>query len=184
MKVETAAEKLNRLLGITPEQVEALASDTNPAKAETVRRKRLEEFKNQPATFGYTDDEFADIRIMQGTLYFLQAPELFTIKQCPSCNDWFAVSRAAVGYCSYECMDRKFKELGLTFHKGANLVELAQDPDVWRKNEPLWTIKLMKLQHCLQVITEAMSSSLTQDSPEEDLTSTTSTPQSITLHTL
>ncbi len=176
MKASTAAAKLNALLGIKEEQVQELASESNPAVAEQIAKKRQEEFKNQPKIYGYRPDEFEQIRIMQGTLYFLQAPELFTIQQCPSCNEWFAVSRQAVGYCSYACMNVAFKEAGLVFTKGGDLEALANDPHVWRKNEPLWTIKLSKLQKCLQVITEAIESSWTQESESDSDTS----PKSIT----
>ena len=163
MKPETYADKLNKLLGIDTETAEKLASDDNPL----VKRKKQEEFKSQPRVYGYTDDEFHDIRIMQGTLYFLQAPELFTIKQCPVCTEWFAVSRQAVGYCSYDCMNKKFKELGMEFRKGGDLVALANDPQVWRGNEPLWTIHLSKLKKSLQVIIDSIESPSMNESEQE-----------------
>ena len=183
MKPETKLAKLGSLLGIDEETILKLASDDNPIK----KKKRQEEHKTQPKLYGYTDDEFKNIRILQGTLYFLKAPELFTTKQCSNCSEWFTVSRKAVGYCSYECLAESFRKDGFSWTIGGDLERLTRD--VYDGNEPLWTIPTSQLKRCLQAIIEATESTSTTTSPvsveaEPDTSSQTTPKSSSSLQTL
>lgn len=152
MKVETKQERLNRLLGIS-EKVQELAT------------------RSTGKIFGITEDEIQEFREVQGLYYFLQAPALFTPKVCKHCGEPFLVSRKYVAFCSYTCIQKSLAEQGIQWRKGQDLEALAQDPQVYQGNEPLWIrrSKLLKIRE--------MVLSMDLDSPEnQDTESASSVP--------
>jgi endogenous inhibitor of DNA gyrase (YacG/DUF329 family) len=140
MKVETAAEKLNKLLGIDPDIIER--DKRRQAALEAQRTGRLQ---------GISEAEIQKFREMQGIIYFLQAPELFHLKKCPNCQTPFMVSRLFVAFCSYECIRESLRHiLGGEWEKIKDLESLAVDPQVWNGNEPIWIRNLPKLKMVLE----------------------------------
>lgn len=120
MKKETYLTKLNELLGIKQEVVEEIKT------------------RHSGKVVGITEEEIAKFREMQGVLYYLQAPALFTFRVCPHCGERFAVSRKYVQFCSYTCIRNSLREQGLDWTKGDDLESLANDPQVYNGNEPIW----------------------------------------------
>lgn len=129
MRKITQENKLNALLGLT-------------AKAEEVK------VRSTGRIVGVTEEEIQEFREAQGLIYFLQAPALFTPKICPECEERFMVSRQYVKYCSYQCIKTSLVKIGIKWSKGKDLERLAQDPQVFDGNEPLWIRQsvLMKLE--------------------------------------
>lgn len=121
MKKETAEAKLAALLGI---------------------QHKVEEIKIRSTgkLIGVSENEIQKYREAQGLWYFLQAPALFTMKTCQrrECGEVFAVSRKYVAFCSYDCIRKSLADQGLKWKKGEDLEALAQDPDVYDGNEPIW----------------------------------------------
>lgn len=151
MKRETQLDKLNALLGISK-------------KAEEVK------VKSTGNTVGITEDKIQKWREIQGIIYFLQAPALFTPKTCKNCGSKFVVSRLYVAYCSYDCITESLRKLGIEWTKGTDPEALALDPQVYNGNEPLWVRQptLSRLQEILQELLN----------PETDVSSTkTSEPE-------
>lgn len=121
MKKETAEAKFAALFGLQ-EQTQEL------------------KIKSTGKLLGVTEDEIQKYREAQGLWYFLQAPALFTMKRCKreSCGEIFAVSRKYVAYCSHECIRLSLLDQGIKWSKAGDFEVLAQDPDVWEGNEPIW----------------------------------------------
>jgi hypothetical protein len=119
VKKSTVEAKLNALFGLSK-------------KAEEVK------VKATGKVVGVTEDEIQEFRAVQGLHYFLQAPELFTAKVCKHCGEQFLVSRKYVAFCSYTCIQKSLAEQGLSWRKGQDLETLANDPQVFDGNEPLW----------------------------------------------
>ena len=162
MKPETVQAKLNELLGIKPEVVNAITT------------------KKTGRVVGLTEEEIQEFREVQGILYFLEAPALFTPKVCPHCGEGFLVSRKYVKFCSYTCIKKSFEEIGINWTKGNDLEALANDPDVYGGNEPIWirTRALEKLQDALLIMKglTSQSSPLPQSKSEPTLSSKPTTP--------
>lgn len=142
-KQTTAEARLNALLGLT--------TKANEVKTRSTGR-----------VVGVTEEEIQEFREAQGLIYFLQAPALFEYRTCknPKCGQPFVVSRKYVSCCSYTCIKDMLANLGLKWAKGEDLEALAQDPQVYDGNEPLWVREplLRKLQE--------MVSSMPPNSPE------------------
>lgn len=119
MKKETVEAKLNALFGLTK-------------KAEEVKT------RSTGKVVGVTEEEIQEFREMQGLIYFLQAPALFEHKICPRCGEHFYVSRKYVSHCSYTCIKIDLQNRGFDWRKGNDLEAIAQDPQVYNGNEPIW----------------------------------------------
>lgn len=159
MKRETQLDKLNALLGISK-------------KAEEVK------IKSTGNTVGITEDKIQKWREIQGVIYFLQAPALFSPKTCTNCGMKFTVSRLFVSCCSYDCITESLRKIGITWEKGSNLESLALDPQVYDGNEPLWVRQptLLRLQEILhELLNPETDASLTKTSESELIGSDTST---------
>ena len=134
MKKETYQAKLAKLLGMAPPPEE---SKKNLNVAVSVPEANIQEF-----------------RAMQGVVYFLQAPELFTPKVCTHCGESFLVSRQYVKCCSYTCIRMELREAGIEWSKGHDLEALANDPNVYEGNEPIWIRNLDRLRAVLDKLAE------------------------------
>lgn len=119
MRKETVEAKLNKLFNLTE-------------KAEEVK------VKTTGRVVGVTESEIQEFREVQGLVYFLAAPALFELKTCPVCEEWFAVSRKYVAYCSYICIKRSLEKVGIRWSKGQDIEALVNDPQVYDGNEPIW----------------------------------------------
>ena len=119
MKRSTKENKLNALLGITEEVADVLV-------------------RSSGSSIGVTEEEIQEFRELQGVSYFLQAPALFTHKNCPKCGEHFLVSRKYVKYCSYQCLKLSLREQGVEWSKGHDLEAVANDPQIYNGNEPIW----------------------------------------------
>lgn len=162
MKKETQLDKLNALLGIT-KQVEEV------------------KIKSTGNTVGISEETIQKWREIQGIIYFLQAPALFSSKTCKNCNTKFLVSRLYVAFCSYDCITESLRKLGITWEKGSNPEALALDPQVYDGNEPIWIQQptLSRLKEILQEFTNPETeSSLTKTSEPELIGLDTGTPAS------
>lgn len=146
MRKETVEAKLNRLFGL--EQ-----------KAEEVK------VRTTGKVVGVTEGEIQEFREVQGIIYFLHAPALFQSKVCPVCKEWFFVSRKYVAYCSYQCIKTSLAKSGLEWRKGRDLETLANDPQVWDGNEPIW-IRQKSLEKLREMVLSLPSNlPLTEDKP-------------------
>lgn len=138
-RASNAANALNALLGITEKVAEVQTRTTG-------------------RIVGVTEAEIQEFREGQGLIYYLLAPELFTPRVCanPDCGEPFLVSRKHVSYCSYSCINTSLNKMGLKFHKGNDLETLAQDPQVYNGNEPIWIRQpsLIKALETLQTLLE------------------------------
>jgi hypothetical protein len=137
MKKETLQEKLNALLGLTE-------------TAKVIKEKAT------GRVVGVTEEEIQEFREIQGLIYFLQAPQLFTPKVCPNCNTPFVVSRKQVAFCSYLCIAEDLRKKGLEWRKGNDIELLVQDPQVYDGNEPLW-IREPLLQRIQEMVTSLLN---------------------------
>ena len=138
-KVKHAA-KLAELLGLD-------TADYSHYETDVKKRVKLKR-KLGPRIQSITEDEIQNFREMQGIIYFLQAPALFSKKVCrrKECGVTFLVSRKDVAYCSYNCIKRYIEdELGLQWYRDGQLEELINDPSVYNKNEPIWIKNLDKI---------------------------------------
>lgn len=154
MKKETAEQRLNALLGITE-------------KIEEVKQKVAVQKGNLR---GIDDSQIEHYRAIQGLIYYLIAPELYTHKKCKECNEDFLVSRLHVAFCSYDCMRKSLRKLGLRWEKGDYPETLALDPQVYDGNEPLWVRNLPMLQKCLEDL-------ISRTSTESQSTSASTSPE-------
>lgn len=148
MKKETTANKLAALLGLTDKVTipEQFKDKTKPSKA-----------KPTSAEIGISEAEIQDFRAAQGLIYFLQAPELFSMKICKHCGEGFLVSRKYVGFCSYTCIEKSLEEMGIKWRKGHDLEALARDPEVYDGNEPIWIRNLDRIKAVLDIETALTS---------------------------
>lgn len=121
MKPTTAEAKLNALFG-----------DLFVKKVEEVKT------KTTGRVVGVTEEEIQEFREIQGILYFLQAPALFSHKVCGHCGADFYVSRKYVKYCSYTCIKLEMRKQGFEWRKGNDIEALVLDPQVYEGNEPIW----------------------------------------------
>lgn len=121
MKNDTTAAKLNALFG------DKFVQKIEEVKVRTTGR-----------VVGITEEEIQEFREIQGILYFLQAPALFTYKVCPHCGEHFFVSRKYVKFCSYTCMKLEMRKQGFEWRKGNDIEALVRDPNVFEGNEPIW----------------------------------------------
>ncbi len=135
MKTETKLEKLNRLLGI---------------------HEKVEEVKTRTTgkLVGITEEEIQEFREAQGLFYFLAAPKLFTARICGHCGEPFLVSRKNVAFCTYTCIRMSLRKQGIEWSKGKDLELLANDPQVYNGNEPIWIrhTNLTKLKEALSIL--------------------------------
>lgn len=169
MKKETAEERLNKLLGIDPEMI-----------ARDKARKAALEAKRSGKLQGISEEEIEKFREMQGIVYFLQAPALFHFKVCPHCKAEFFVSRLFVSHCSYTCIRATvLEELGHEWEKGNDLEALANDPQVWNGNEPIWIRNLPRLKAMLERISYEPTESLETDSPQTSIESSPTTTSQV-----
>lgn len=156
MKPETKLSKLNALLGIPEEKVAEIKT------------------KSTGKVIGITEDQIQHFRELQGLVYFLQAPKLFTPKQCKHCGEHFLVSRKYVALCSYTCIKKSLEEIGITWTKD-NDIEVLVDK-VYEGNEPLWIREpiLSKLKEVLgnESLPITQSLSQTPKSPSDTIGST------------
>lgn len=134
MKSETYTNKLAALLGL---------QDKVPAKTKTRNLSHRE--------VAVREEEIQFAREAQGIVYFLLAPELFTPKVCKHCKEGFLVSRKQVGYCSYTCIKKSLEEIGIDWSKDGQFEALAQDQQVWDKNEPIWIKNIDAIKGILSV---------------------------------
>lgn len=135
MKKETAADKLNALFG------DKFVAKVKEVKAKTTGR-----------VVGVSEEEIQEFREVQGILYFLQAPALFTHKVCTHCGEHFYVSRKYVKFCSYTCMKLEMRKQGFEWRKGNDIEALVLDPQVYDGNEPIW-IRSRSLQLIREMVT-------------------------------
>lgn len=124
MKQETMAAKMAALLG--------LDEDVQHNFAEKPKNKTL-----SPQMRAIQEEEIQQFRALEGIIYFLQAPELFTPKICKWCKEGFIVSRRNVAHCSMTCLKHSIEDLtGSTYSKSeTDMEEIVAD--VWNGNEPL-----------------------------------------------
>lgn len=123
MKRETYQNKLADLLGLHQFKVEAPKSTKSKGKTES-------------PYVGVTEDAIQQFRQVQGLVYFLQAPELFSHKVCPHCKESFLVSRQFVAFCSYTCIKKDLEAKGIGWSRDKDIEVLVKD--VYEGNEPLW----------------------------------------------
>lgn len=136
MKRETVQNKLAALLGL------------NEFIVDPKTGKSQKESRNLNRPVGITEDEIQEFRAIQGVIYFLQAPELFSAKTCPHCGEQFLVSRQFVAFCSYTCIKKDLESKGLGWSKGDD-IELLVKSDVYEGNEPIWIKNLDRLRAIL-----------------------------------
>lgn len=163
MKKDTYLEKLNKMLGLE-------------TKAKEVKTKETE--KRTGRIQGIPEETIQEFREVQGILYFLQAPALFTPKTCRHCGEGFLVSRRLVTCCSWHCMREEIKSYGYTWEKGQGIefdeqkmLDLINDPQVFGGQEPIWVRNLDTLEVALQKLTEFSKSYQTTKSAQETLMS-------------
>ena len=156
MRAETTLNKLADLLGIDKAHVEnaqAVKNDPKVQRRRAKQRKAEDKVAAKNRQFDMVEEaQVQEFRAAQGVIYFLQAPKLFTPKICHHCGASFLVSRNAVGYCSYTCIKNSLAALGIDWDKGRDLEALANDPQVFDGNEPIWIKNLDNLQEALQVL--------------------------------
>lgn len=160
MKRETYQNKLAELLGLDQFKVEAPKSTKSKGKTDS-------------KYVGVTEDAIQQFRQVQGLVYFLQAPELFSHKVCPHCKESFLVSRQFVAFCSYTCIKKDLEAKGIGWSRDKDIEVLVKD--VYEGNEPLWLKEpmLSRLKAVLEHSTESLLSS----------TGTSTTEKSSTLQT-
>jgi len=147
VKKETRLNKLAELLGIKTE-VEV----------------HVEKKNNVNKIIEVPEDKIQDFREAQGFLYFLQAPELFSMKICKwrECQQPFAVSRQFVGYCSYTCIKDSLADMGIDWNRNdttdSEKIEMTIN-GVWEGQEPLWIREplLSRIRSALETLSDAES---------------------------
>lgn len=155
MKQETMANKMAALLGIDTSKV-------SHSFTEKPRNPRL-----SPAMEAVQEHEIQTFRAVQGIIYFLQAPELFTPKTCKQCGDGYLVSRRNVGHCSYSCLRKSIKEItGQEWTRGHDFDVIIKE--VWDDNEPIWIKNLDRIRAVLDSV------------PIHDVNSITPVPEVVT----
>jgi hypothetical protein len=157
VKRETTQEKLLALLGLTEVAKEVKERATG-------------------RVMGITEEEIQSYREIQGMIYFLQAPQLFTAKVCPNCDTPFVVSRKQVGFCSYVCIAESLRKMGIEWSKEKDLDALVLDPQFYNGNEPIWIRRsnLLRIQEIVGTLLEKLpveseSSPAEKSPPDKDL---------------
>jgi len=140
MKKETYQNKLAELLGL-----DQFIVDT--AKASSKSKP-----KSEDKFVGITEDEIQSFRAAQGLVYFLQAPELFSLKTCPHCGAEFLVSRQYVAFCSYTCISKDLEAKGIAWSKGEDIDSLITA--VYDGNEPIWVRNVDRIRQILDTLPE------------------------------
>lgn len=140
MKPETKLRKMMEALGLADKLEE-----------------HVEVKKNLNRPVAVSEDKIQSFRAMQGVSYFLQAPELFSLKVCKHCDGEFLVSREFVAFCSYTCIRADLAERGINWTKGEDIEALVKD--VYEGNEPLWVRNIESLTKCLERLTSHKESS-------------------------
>jgi hypothetical protein len=97
-----------------------------------------------------------DFRAAQGLIYFLRAPELFSLKTCKHCGEDFLVSRQYVACCSYTCIRKDLEERGFKWRAGEDIEALVQS-EVYEGNEPLWVRNLDSVTRALTILQASLS---------------------------
>lgn len=156
MKPDTYKDKLNALLGITPDVVEK------------IEQKKAGKLGN---IIGVTEEEIDERREMEGLIYFLQAPELFHARVCKHCEEPFLVSRLHVAYCSYQCIQNDMKKnWGTYWSRTADMERMVLE--VYEGNEPLWLRNLPMLQRALTILNSTLETSQNLESLPADISNT------------
>ncbi len=137
MKEETRIRKMMEALGLSHKLEE-----------------HLEVKKNLNKPIAVDESEIQSFRASQGIIYFLQAPELFTLKVCKHCEAEFLVSRKFVALCSFTCIKASLAEIGIDWTKDEDIEALVKS-DVYEGNEPIWIRNIDRLREVLHDITEA-----------------------------
>lgn len=114
------------------------------------------------------EEEIQTFRELQGILYFLQAPALFTPKVCRYCKEAFLVSRRYVTCCSWDCLRRELQKQGFEWSKGEGIefnedkmLKIINDNSIFQGQEPIWVRNLPQFQAALQKLTEFAESQQT-----------------------
>lgn len=136
MKTETYQQKMLEALGL----------------GEQVAKIKVKQEEKQGKFIGITEEEIQQIREGQGIVYFLQAPELFSLKTCKHCGSEFLVSRLYVALCSYTCIQKSLEEMGLQWRKGKDLETIIEEiiPEIYEGNEPIWIRNVERLRKILE----------------------------------
>ncbi len=129
--MSTAEQKLAELLGIKTDEVPL-------THAEEPKRKRAKPGDQRSYAFtAVGHQEIDNERNLQGFLYYLRAPELFTYLKCRECHEPFMVSRRFIAFCSYGCMIKNCRDQGYEWTKGQGDAEVVIK-EVFENNEPIW----------------------------------------------
>lgn len=136
MKKTTVQNKLATLLGL-----EEFIVDPKTGKSK-------KEPKNYNAPVGISENEIQNFRAMQGVIYFLQAPELFSAKICPHCGEQFLVSRQYVAFCSYTCIAKDLESKGIKWSRKDDYDFIGDQ--LYEGNEPIWIRNLDRLRAILE----------------------------------
>lgn len=123
---------------------------------------------------GVSEEKINERRGLQGILYYLRAPDLFTFRKCNNCGTDFAVSRLQVAYCSYNCIRDSLKAMGLEWSRSKDMELIVKES--YDGNEPLWLSSetLVSLETALKRLLEARSQDTEKETPTP---STTPQPQ-------
>lgn len=143
MKIETAANKLAALLGLTE------------VKEEVEKKAEIRKGNTQAVP----EEEIQELREAQGIIYFLQAPGLFQSRICKACGSHFIVSRLYVAFCSYQCIEADFKErFKVEWRKGEGIKDIESVvQDVYEGNEPIW-VRSQNLDRLYSILTALRTS--------------------------
>lgn len=134
MKPETKLRKMMEALGLADKLEEHVEVKKNLNRPVAVDESKIQSF-----------------RAMQGVSYFLQAPELFTLKVCKHCGGEFLVSREFVACCSYTCIKNDLAEIGINWTKDEDIEALVKT--VYEGNEPIWVRNIESLTRALTALT-------------------------------
>lgn len=132
MRTDTMKNRLFELLE------QATGQDLSKHKVDTTKKTTP---KNYDRPVGVSDAELDSYREAQAISYFFRAPDLFSAKTCPHCNESFLVSRQFVGFCSYTCIYKDLQEKGISWSrktKDGFDIDETYIQRVYEGNEPLW----------------------------------------------
>ena len=149
MKQTTTVNKLAALLGIAEDTAAQSKHVVEEAKSKAKVKRGVKQITKHPVDIGVSEDEIQSFRAAQGLHYFLQAPELFSLKTCKHCGASFLVSRKYVAFCSYTCIKASLNEVGIAWNKGDDIESLANDPQVYEGNEPIWVRNIDRVKQVL-----------------------------------
>lgn len=86
-------------------------------------------------------------REMNGIGYFLQAPELFSHRECGWCGAEFLVSRRDIAYCGYEHLKLGLNRMGVKWDKDKGFEGIVTDH--FEGNEPIWIRRISDIHEIL-----------------------------------